>query len=84
MDDQLVEQLPPVEIDRTTTHFPPENRDALFAAVGQIHFLHRILVVADAKVRLGRRQQNQAFHLEPGQSVVDQLRIEPRHVTQVV
>jgi hypothetical protein len=61
MNDQLIEDLIAVQIDRAPSHLPAEDGDALPLAIGQVHLLGRVLMIADTNVGRGRAQYDEPF-----------------------
>jgi hypothetical protein len=80
---QLVEELLAVEIGAAAADLTAENRDAVGPAVVQIYILVHVLMATDAHVGLSRGQQYKTLHVYTWHGVVEELRVEPRHVTQV-
>ena len=87
MEDPLHEELARVQVDRAAAHLAAGYRQAVIAAVVQIHLALQVLVVADAHVgRLGRDQDDGVgrlgVHRVPD-GVVDGLRTDGGHEAQV-
>ena len=59
MEDQLVKELIPIQVDRPAPHLTTENRDALLSAVADIYLLLQILMVADADIGRSGAEKNQ-------------------------
>ncbi len=75
--DELEEQLLPIQVNRSSANFPAEDRDIILAGKFQVDLLLGILVIADADVRRGRAQDKQGFAPQVGGSMVKRLAVFP-------
>jgi hypothetical protein len=80
----LKEELLAVKVDAAAADLTPKDRDVVRLAIVQVYVLIHVLMTTDAHVGLSRGQQYKTLYLQTRHGVVQQLRIEPGHMTQVV
>jgi len=84
MENQLIKELIPIQIDGSSPDFTSNDRDIVCSAKFQIHLLFHILVKADAHVWLGRRDERKGLASQMRQGMVDELRFVPGDFAQII
>jgi hypothetical protein len=77
VDNELPEELCPIQIDRAAADLAPEDGDVVLPAVGQIYLLPHVLMVTDTDIRGAGGEQDESLAPQARQSVVEKLGILP-------